>query len=74
MTEIALKKKGVWIIRRKHEKFYQWDYEDSASDAMKYALDGVRMWVENKVMQMIECCQIKAAIESPSHSSESEES
>ena len=66
-------KKGIWIIGQKHDKFYQWDYEDDVSDEMKYALDGVRMWVEKKVMQMIECCQMKAVTESPSHVSESED-
>ena len=52
------------ILVSGYEKFYQWDYEDDVSDEMKYALDGLRMWVEKKVMQMIERCQIKAVTES----------
>ena len=67
---------GQWIIGGKHENVYNWLYslsDNSPSQSqLNAAIDGVREWVENQIVQMIEHCQYRSGTESPTQLSDNE--
>ena len=67
---------GQWRVGGRHENVYNWLYSlsdtSSSQSQLNVAIEGVREWAENQIVQMIELCQYRSSTESPTQLSDYE--